>query len=113
MAIHEEVKRLLTPPTLLFVFSHFMLCSLISHSHISFADILLLGNQALRQLYEDKSYSVSDFMGVVLKIHGKYREMVTSVFSSHKDFMSALDRVREGGKALVYGEEPVAMTFNK
>ena len=56
--------------------------------------LLLLGNQALRQLYEDKSYGVNDFMNVVLHVHGKYRDMVVSLFASHKDFLAALDRVR-------------------
>lgn len=37
---------------------------------------------------------MGDFLSVVLSIHDKYKEMAVSLFASHKDFMSALDRVR-------------------
>lgn len=49
---------------------------------------------ALRQLYQDRAYGVGDFVSAVLSIHSKYKHMVSSLFSSHKDFSTALDQVR-------------------
>ncbi len=51
------------------------------------------GLVALKQLQEDKSSGIKEFVGTILRIHFKYHNMVTSIFSSHKDFTSALDRV--------------------
>lgn len=49
------------------------------------------GLGALQQLYQDKSFGVSEFVTTILKIHSKYQKMVATVFSSHKDFAAALD----------------------
>lgn len=53
----------------------------------------LLGTLVLRQLYQDRGYGVVEFVHSVLDIHSKYENMVSSLFSNHRDFSAALDQV--------------------
>lgn len=63
--------------------------------------LVTAGMLALRQLYQDRGYSVTDFVTAVLNIHSKYHNMVTSLFASHQDFCAALDRVSEGREGTI------------
>lgn len=40
-----------------------------------------------------QSLNVSEFMNVILSVHGKFQGMVREVFGGHQRFHSALDRV--------------------
>ena len=44
-------------------------------------------------LPSSQSGNVGEFMSAVLGIHSHYHQLVTDIFSSHKQFHSALDRV--------------------
>ena len=51
------------------------------------------GNSSLNKLLSEKNPSVAEFMSTVLSIHEKFSLMIKEVFSSHKSFSSALDKV--------------------
>ena len=89
------------PPSLLFSLcpsfppSLFLPPLLPSYIHPSFPPSLLLFLlTSLLPTHPLQSPNVGEFMNAVLGIHSHYHQLVRDIFSSHKEFYSALDRVR-------------------